>query len=470
MDRHRRRTYHLIYQIINPATMTREELLNSINLTEDLIPKGKKNRPGTTIKVSSITIHNTDNEDKGADAKAHSAFVRNTGYYMINGKVNRVSWHYTVDDHVAIRQLPDDETAYHAGPNANSSSIAMEICMNKDINQTVADDRAARLAALLLHDNGLTIEKMVTHKKWTGKECPVLLLPKEKWTAFQAAARGYLEALTPAPLAATDNPREEIPFQFTACPDCGIPAYLLDQADLVATLKETPGGNGKIPRRNINIFKLPGKSGYYFNAAMAIDVDGSPRAYSAGAKQPTALDGPGSVDSGGFESMHIQGKEKTINGVTHRGEGPYPGFYVSRTSLLFKGSESYKTSNFVDAEQIPYVVFPDTPKKFPGVRIGDMAYVIDLKTGKSTHAIFADTNSNVGEASLRVAQNLGRTSLSASNGDEVDRYVYIIFPGTRFTPFDTVPHWPDEAIKKTADKAFEAWGGMDQIRKIFQTA
>jgi|GEM_PF-2616235 len=245
----------------------------------------------------------------------------------------------------------------------------------------------------------------------------------------------------------------------------GEPLPLIAKGQVVATLKEKPGGAGAL--RDVKIFKLAGRNGYYYNAAMAIDVDGSPRAYSAGADHPTPLDGPGSVDAEGFATMYIQQRVKTVHGKTHLGEGPFKDFFVSRTSLFFDKDEAFKTSNFVDAELIPFVVFPDTPAKFPGTQIGDMAYVIDLKTKRSTHAIFADTNPKVGEASLRVAQNLGRSNLNAGNGDEEDRYVYIVFPGTKFTPLETVPHWPDEKIKEEADKAFTAWGGMAQAEKLF---
>jgi hypothetical protein len=95
--------------------------------------------------------------------------------------------------------------------------------------------------------------------------------------------------------------------------------------------------------------------------------------------------------------------------------------------------------------------------------------VIDLITGRSTHAIFADTNPKVGEASLRVAQNIGRSDLNARNGEETDRFLYILFPGTKFDPEATVPHWPDAKIKEVADNAFAAWGGIDQVRALFPT-
>lgn len=243
---------------------------------------------------------------------------------------------------------------------------------------------------------------------------------------------------------------------------------LLVKGKVVATLKEKPGGSGRF--RSVDVMQLPGRAGFYYKAAMAIDVDGSPRAYTQNATSPKPLDSLTSVDSEGIETMYVQQRSKTVHGVTQVGEGPFKDFFVSRTSLLFKNDETFKTSNFVDAEQIPYIVFPHNqkePEVFSEVSLGDMGYVIDLKTGRTTHAIFADTNPKVGEASLRVALNLGRSDLNAHNGEEADRFLYILFPGTRFDPEPTVPHWPDLKIKAEADKAFAAWGGMDQVRALF---
>jgi N-acetyl-anhydromuramyl-L-alanine amidase AmpD len=246
---------------------------------------------------------------------------------------------------------------------------------------------------------------------------------------------------------------------------------LLSKGKVVATLKEKPGGSG--PLRPVDVMQFPGRVGFYYKAAMAIDVDGSPRAYTKDATSPKPLDSLESVDSEGIETMYIQQRSKTVHGVTHVGEGPFKDFFVSRTSLLFNKNDAFKTSNFVDAELIPYIVFPHNqgePPVFSGVSLGDVAYVIDLKTRRFTHAIFADTNPKVGEASVRVALNLGRSDLNAGNGEEADRFLYILFPGSKFDPEPTVPHWPDAKIKQVADKAFAAWGGMDQVRKLFPTA
>ena len=218
--------------------------------------------------------------------------------------------------------------------------------------------------------------------------------------------------------------------------------------------------------------QLAGRVGFYYKAAKAIDVDGSLRGYTLDATSPKPLDSLESVDSDGIETMYIQQRSRTVSGLTNVGEGPLRDFFVSRTSLLFNEDEKFKTSNFVDAELIPYIVFPhhqNEPAVFSGVSLGDVAYVIDLKTGRSTHAIFADTNPKVGEASLRVAQNLGRSDLNARNGEERELFLYFLFPGTKFDPEPTVPHWPDAKIKEVADNAFASWGGMDQVMKLFPT-
>lgn len=188
--------------------MDRAELLQLINLSEELVPAGKHNRPGTRIAPKFVTIHNTSNTNAGADAKAHSRFVRNTGFYMIGGKQNWVSWHYTVDDKVALRHVPPTEKAFHAGP-ANSVSVAMEVCMHAGIDRAAADLRAARLAALLLFDFGLGIAGLRTHKSWTGKNCPQLLIPN--WNAFVAQVDGIRRTITSAGFVAMEtlSPDEE---------------------------------------------------------------------------------------------------------------------------------------------------------------------------------------------------------------------------------------------------------------------
>ena len=168
------------------------DFITNLNLKKEFIPVGKTNRSGKKITVTSITVHNTSNASKGANAAAHSKFVCNTGHYMLNGKKNWVSWHFTVDDVQAIQHLPINERAIHAGP-GNASSLGIEVCMHAGIDQAAANLRAARLVAKLLNDLDLPNTAVRTHKSWTNKNCPQLLLPQ--WEAFLgkvAAARAEL--------------------------------------------------------------------------------------------------------------------------------------------------------------------------------------------------------------------------------------------------------------------------------------
>jgi N-acetylmuramoyl-L-alanine amidase CwlA len=159
-------------------TMDRKSLEALLNLKNGIIPQGRPNRSGRQISATHITIHNTSNPNKGADAEAHSRFVREKGFYVLkSGKINYVSWHFTVDDNRVIKHLPLNERGIHAG-GGNGVSIGIEVCMNKGIDQEAADVRAARLVAGLMFDLGIERANIKPHKFWTNKDCPTLLLPK----------------------------------------------------------------------------------------------------------------------------------------------------------------------------------------------------------------------------------------------------------------------------------------------------
>lgn len=180
--------------------MTRDELLQQIKICEELITPERRNRPGNPIMASKITIHNTSNRNARADAIMQSHFLQDTGYYTLkdlqSGEVKKqwVSWHFTVDDKIAIRHLPPNEMACHASTAANKSSISIEICMYEGINQEKANEKAAQLVALLCFDHAIPLEGIVPHKFWTGKNCPELLL--SNWKAFVDKSAFYLKNLS----------------------------------------------------------------------------------------------------------------------------------------------------------------------------------------------------------------------------------------------------------------------------------
>lgn len=145
-----------------------------IEILERIIPENRKNRPLIRMKPEYITIHDTANPAKGADAETHA------NYLLSDAAASRpVSWHYTVDDKRAVHHIPDDEVAWHAGDGRNGPgnrlSLGVEICENVDGNRDKAEENAAELVAMLMLKYNIQLEKIVQHNKWTGKNCPHIL-------------------------------------------------------------------------------------------------------------------------------------------------------------------------------------------------------------------------------------------------------------------------------------------------------
>jgi hypothetical protein len=216
--------------------------------------------------------------------------------------------------------------------------------------------------------------------------------------------------------------------------------------------------------RNVKVRRIKGTKPVFFKAKLAIDADGAARAYHPDKQNPDALDDIGNANS--FSKKFIQGKSK--NGKV--GRGPRPGFFVSATSL--QRGQDFDADAFVDAEFIPYIVLP--AHLADGISPGDLCTIVNMKNFRTTSAIFADTNPHVGEASVRAAINLHVkdpsfpiTKLARAGGDEAANYVYIVYPGSRFTPSASAPHWPADKIDETATPLFDAWGGLDMVKRIF---
>jgi N-acetylmuramoyl-L-alanine amidase len=150
--------------------MTLEEARAKLNLEEFILPVGASNRPGSRIRPTHITIHNTDNSSAGADARFHGRYLRSA-----DARSREVSWHYSVDDQRCVKHLPHNEMGWHAG-RGNKVSVAIEICQHRGVDQNAAIERAALLTAVLMHELGIADKsKVVQHNAWTGKDCPSVI-------------------------------------------------------------------------------------------------------------------------------------------------------------------------------------------------------------------------------------------------------------------------------------------------------
>lgn len=147
-----------------------------MNIIQDLIPRGRINRPSTANTMQYITIHETSNTSTGANAKSHAVYIKTLR--------KRTSWHYTVDDKEIYQHIPDNEKSYHTSDKfANENSIAIEICVNDDGNFTKACENAAWLVKELMEKYKIPIGNVKTHQNWTGKKCPANLL-ESGWREF----------------------------------------------------------------------------------------------------------------------------------------------------------------------------------------------------------------------------------------------------------------------------------------------
>ena len=147
------------------------EVNGAVPINEDFIPVGRANRPGTRMEPRYVTIHETDNTQRGADAANHADYLKGAA-----AAGRPASWHFSVDDTEIYQHLRLDETAWHAGDGeagtGNRESIAIEICQNVDGNRARAEENAAWLAAKLLNQLGLSLGAVKQHNHWTGKDCP----------------------------------------------------------------------------------------------------------------------------------------------------------------------------------------------------------------------------------------------------------------------------------------------------------
>lgn len=125
----------------------------------DKVNKGVNNRVG-------VAIHETANTTPGAGAQAHANL-------QSKGNVRQASWHYSVDDKLAVQSFAHTARCWHAGDGAgpgNNKHVAIEICVNPDSDYVQACKNAAELVRQLQADGVGTDVKQ--HNAFSGKDCP----------------------------------------------------------------------------------------------------------------------------------------------------------------------------------------------------------------------------------------------------------------------------------------------------------
>lgn len=143
--------------------------------------------------INYITIHETANKSKGANAEMHARYINNG---------SGATWHFTVDDTQAIQHYTERTQCWHAGDNTgkgNTESIGIEICVNEDGNYLKAVQNTAELVAELMKKHNIPIGNVKQHNYWSGKNCPTQLRNGSKginWNQFIEKVKNEIKPKT----------------------------------------------------------------------------------------------------------------------------------------------------------------------------------------------------------------------------------------------------------------------------------
>lgn len=188
-------------------------------------------------KVLGITIHNTGNS---ADAETYTRAT-------FNQNMNTSRVHFYVDKNEAWQNLEENEVGWHAGTGdrglGNDSYIAIEIIMGSEdgAEDRLSEQNGALLAAHLLLKHGLSVENIVSHNHWSGKQCPVYILPH--WEAFLALVKKYYDKLSCGTDSDTENKSADGNYDNTADEYASYQVYKAVQNGI---LRGTPDGDLKL--------------------------------------------------------------------------------------------------------------------------------------------------------------------------------------------------------------------------------
>lgn len=166
-----------------------------------------------------------------------------------------------------------------------------------------------------------------------------------------------------------------------------------------------------------------------YRAKMYIDADGSPRAYGP---NNSGLDW--TANAGYTGNWWALVTDASGNPIIQGASDPYPGMYVSTTSLV---DSHYGTTNplrYVNSETVPFIAMPTNVLASGNIHVGDVAYVYNTVTKQSCFAIYADAGNttSIGEGSIYLATQIGVNANVRTGGTSLGIIDYVVFPQSGF--------------------------------------
>lgn len=170
-----------------------------VQVFQDFIPVGARNRPGHHMRPEGITVHDTGNTQQNANAKAHAKYIKSP-----DAAARPASWHFTVDDREIWQHLPLTENGWHAGDGRNGpgnrTTIGIEMCVNRggDLNRTEANS-IWLISKLILNSGSISdiiSASVYQHWHWNKSNCPRQLRDRPSgWSEFIDAIKRQLHRL-----------------------------------------------------------------------------------------------------------------------------------------------------------------------------------------------------------------------------------------------------------------------------------
>ena len=217
--------------------------------------------------------------------------------------------------------------------------------------------------------------------------------------------------------------------------------------------------------RGVALRRFGGGAAYAWRTArMAIDADGAPNAYHP---RDTGIDALGNAGfpNGGWRSVILPDPGDPSRPFVQR-DGEFAGFFLSMTTLQDRTRPATDPARYVDSRLVPYIVFPGAFFRMQGTgQLGVLGAARNLRTGQTSALIFADVgaaNHDLGEVSIRLAENLGGSGINPRTGRGMPQgpFAYVIFPGSQASP--AWPRSPD-AMQSRVDEGLAAIGGWDAV-------
>jgi len=238
---------------------------------------------------------------------------------------------------------------------------------------------------------------------------------------------------------------------------------------VLAVLSQAPGGAQAGCAREpvaqvgpVPVWRVPGTAALVYESGLAIDADGAPDAYHPDGQGLDHLANAGKP--GNWWGVVTDTGKSSGTPVVQGPSDPEPGYYVSSTSLQDTSKAVTDPRRYVDSNLVPYLAISPRllGKSLPGgVKLGDVAAVVNTSNGKVAYAVVADVGpkDKLGEGSIALADALGIRS-NPKRGGAVKGVVYVVFPGSS-------AGWPrtSEEIAGDGERLFKAWGGVARVQQ-----